>query len=110
MRVLICDEMHASITALLEKEGFEVTYSPGISRAQLMKEVANYEGIIIRSKTPLDRPLLEKATRLKFVARAGAGLDLLDVDYLKEIGMQLLSMPWEGFWPFLIDLLSLTKK
>jgi D-3-phosphoglycerate dehydrogenase / 2-oxoglutarate reductase len=89
MRVLICDEMHASITALLEKEGFEVTYSPAISRAQLLKEVANYEGIIIRSKTPLDRPLLEKATRLKFVARAGAGLDLLDVDYLHEKKVKL---------------------
>ncbi|MFM7628538.1 MAG: NAD(P)-dependent oxidoreductase [Algoriphagus sp.] len=89
MKVLICDEMHASITTLLEKEGFEVTYSPAISRAQLLKEVANYEGIVIRSKTPLDRPLLEKATRLKFVARAGAGLDQLDIDYLHEKKVKL---------------------
>lgn len=81
--------MHLSILGLLEKEGFQVTYSPDITRAQLLDQIGNYEGLIIRSKTPMDRELLEKATRLQFIGRAGAGLDQLDLDYLKERGVQL---------------------
>jgi len=89
MNVLLIDEMHLSILGLLEKEGFQVTYSPDITRAQLLEQIENYEGLIIRSKTPMDRELLEKATRLQFIGRAGAGLDQLDLAYLKERGVQL---------------------
>ena len=81
--------MHLSILGLLEKEGFQVTYSPDITRAQILDQIGNYEGLIIRSKTPMDRELLEKATRLQFIGRAGAGLDQLDLDYLKGRGVQL---------------------
>lgn len=89
MNVLLIDEMHLSILGLLEKEGFQVTYSPDITRPQLLEQIGNYEGLIIRSKTPMDRELLEKATRLQFIGRAGAGLDQLDLAYLKERGVQL---------------------
>lgn len=81
--------MHLSILGLLEKEGFQVTYSPDITRAQILDQIGNYDGLIIRSKTPMDRELLEKATRLQFIGRAGAGLDQLDLTYLKERGVQL---------------------
>ena len=89
MNVLIIDEMHLSILGLLEKEGIQVTYAPEITRAQLLEKIGDYEGLIIRSKTPMDRELLEKATRLQFIGRAGAGLDQLDLDYLKARGVQL---------------------
>ena len=89
MKVLIVDQMHESILGLLEKYGFEVTYSPKITREELFEQIGSYEGILIRSKTPLDRELLERATRLQFIGRAGAGLDQLDLDYLKERGVAL---------------------
>jgi D-3-phosphoglycerate dehydrogenase len=89
MKVLIIDEMHLSILDLLEKEGFWVTYAPKITRAEILDQVSEYEGLIIRSKTPMDRELLEKATRLKFIGRAGAGLDQIDLDYLSDRGVKL---------------------
>jgi D-3-phosphoglycerate dehydrogenase len=89
MKVLIVDQMHESILGLLEKYGFEVTYLPKITREELFEQIGSYEGILIRSKTPLDRELLERATRLQFIGRAGAGLDQLDLDYLKERGVAL---------------------
>lgn len=89
MKILIIDEMHLSILDMLEKEGFQVTYSPKITRAEIIDQVGAYEGLIIRSKTPMDRELLEKATRLKFIGRAGAGLDQIDLDYLNDRGVKL---------------------
>ena len=89
MKVLIVDQMHESILGLLGKYGFEVTYAPKITREEIFEQIASFEGIIIRSKTPLDRTLLEQATRLQFIARAGAGLDQLDLDYLEERGVAL---------------------
>ncbi|MCR9013922.1 NAD(P)-dependent oxidoreductase [Aquiflexum gelatinilyticum] len=84
MKVLIIDEMHLSIIPLLEKEGYLVDYKPVIKREEIMEIVHEYEGLIIRSKTPMDRPLLEKAVKLQFIGRAGAGLDKIDLEYLKE--------------------------
>lgn len=89
MKILIIDEMHLSILDMLEREGFQVTYSPKITRAEIIDQVSEYEGLIIRSKTPMDRELLEKATRLKFIGRAGAGLDQIDLDYLADRGVKL---------------------
>jgi len=51
--------------------------------------VGDVEGLLIRSKTPMDRELLDKATQLKFIGRAGAGLDKIDLDYLEEKGIKL---------------------
>jgi D-3-phosphoglycerate dehydrogenase len=89
MKILLVDEMHESILGLLQKAGFHTDYAPKITRAELFEQIGAYEGIIIRSKTPLDRELLERASRLKFIGRAGAGLDQLDLDYLQERGVKL---------------------
>jgi D-3-phosphoglycerate dehydrogenase len=88
-KVLIIDEMHLSIIPLLEKEGFQVNYRPEITRAEIVEIIPNYDGMVIRSKTPIDRELLEKAERLRFIARAGAGLDKIDLDYLAQNDIQL---------------------
>ena len=89
MKILIIDEMHESILPMLEKEGHEVVYSPAIKRDEIIACVAGFDGLIIRSKTPMDRELLEKATKLKFIGRAGAGLDKIDLEYMAERGIRL---------------------
>lgn len=89
MKILIIDEMHLSIISMLEKDGHQVTYSPKITRSEILVQVATYDGLIIRSKTPMDRELLEKAINLKFIGRAGAGLDQIDLDYLVERRVKL---------------------
>jgi D-3-phosphoglycerate dehydrogenase len=89
MKILIIDEMHLSIIGMLEKQGHQVTCLPLITRSEIMDQVADYDGLIIRSKTPMDRELLERAVNLKFIGRAGAGLDQIDLDYLKERNVKL---------------------
>lgn len=89
MKILIIDEMHPSIVPMLRKDLHVVTYSPKITRAEILGQVEEYDGLIIRSKTPMDRELLERATNLKFIGRAGAGLDQIDLDYLVTRGIKL---------------------
>ncbi|TDK41975.1 2-hydroxyacid dehydrogenase [Algoriphagus formosus] len=89
MKILIIDKMHSSIIPLLEKEGHQADYRPDITRSEIMEALPLYEGLVIRSKTPMDRALLEKAHNLKFIARAGAGLDQIDLEYLAENEIQL---------------------
>lgn len=89
MKILIIDEMHPSIVPMLKKDMHVVTYSPKITRAEILGQVEEYDGLIIRSKTPMDRELLERATNLKFIGRAGAGLDQIDLDYLVKRGIKL---------------------
>lgn len=92
-KILIIDKMHESLVPGLEGVGYEVVYKPSISRQELLKEVAGYIGLIVRSKTPIDEEVIEAATNLRFVARAGAGLDLLDVDLLGKKGIHKLNAP-----------------
>ncbi len=89
MKILIIDKMHSSIIPLLEKEGYQADYRPNITRSEILQALPLYEGLVIRSKTPMDRDLLEKAHNLKFIARAGAGLDQIDLEYLAENEIQL---------------------
>ncbi|MCU0326359.1 MAG: 2-hydroxyacid dehydrogenase [Spirosomaceae bacterium] len=80
MRVLIADEMHLSLLPMLQNKGFLFDYQPLITRKEILDVINNYEGLIIRSKTKVDVEFLDAASNLKFIARAGAGLDLIDIE------------------------------
>ncbi len=87
MKVLIVDEMHPSIVQMPEELGLEVDYFPNIGLEQVKELVANYEGLIIRSKFLIDQAFLERATQLKFIGRAGAGLDLIDLKACEKLNI-----------------------
>jgi D-3-phosphoglycerate dehydrogenase len=89
MKILIIDEMHLSIIPLMENAGYIVDYRPEIDRPEIENIIKEYVGLIIRSKTPMDKPLLGKAVNLRFIARAGAGLDKIDLKYLEERDIKL---------------------
>jgi len=80
MKILIADEMHPSINEMIEMEGWEYNYVPDASREDILAMIKDYDGLMIRSKTFVDKDLLDCAHRLKFIARAGAGLDLIDLE------------------------------
>lgn len=85
--------MHESIIPLFTEAGFTPEYRPDIDREETLRIVSAYEGIVIRSKLKVDRELIDAATNLKFVARAGAGLDQIDYTYLSEKGISLVNAP-----------------
>ena len=93
MKILIVDKMHESIVPMLEDIGVSHDYRPEIKREEILNIIHNYEGIIIRSKTEVNRELIDKAVNLQYVARAGAGIDKLDEVYLGEKGIQIFNAP-----------------
>ncbi|GAB4014682.1 2-hydroxyacid dehydrogenase [Spirosoma koreense] len=82
--ILIADEMHPSLFAMLDEAGFTYSYQPKITRSELIEQFAPFEGLIIRSKTTVDEEMLSHAPRLRFIARAGAGLDLIDLEAVER--------------------------
>ena len=90
-KILICD--HVEVDQLALGPGIEVDYRPDITRDELLKVAGDYEAFMVRSRTKIDRPVLEKATRLRLVARPGTGLDNVDVDYAKSRGVTVVNSP-----------------
>ncbi|MTI30670.1 phosphoglycerate dehydrogenase [Cytophagales bacterium RKSG123] len=85
--------MHSSIVPLLEEVGLEVSYQPKIKRSELIAQIEDYDGLIVRSKTNIDKEVLAQAGKLKFIGRAGAGVDKIDLQEVKRLGVQLINAP-----------------
>ncbi|MFY0592753.1 NAD(P)-dependent oxidoreductase [Roseivirga sp.] len=92
-KCLIVDEMHKSICELLLEIGIEPVYKPKLDRNGILDEIGEYHGILIRSKTTVDKELVDKAVKLEFIGRAGAGLDKIDVAYVESKGIEILNAP-----------------
>jgi len=82
--------MHDSLFAMLEEIGWEADYFPSITRDEIKEKHHGYDGLIVRSKTTIDRDLLGENPTVKFIGRAGAGIDNLDQDYLIEKKIAIL--------------------
>lgn len=91
MKVLVCDTVDVEQLGL--KEGFDVDYRAGISHAKLLEIVGNYDAVVIRSRTSIDKEVLEKATRLRLVGRPGTGLDNVDLAFAKAKGVTVVNSP-----------------
>lgn len=93
MKVLHLDTNHPLLLEQLGAMGFENHEEYHAPREEVVKDIARYDGIIIRSRFALDRQFLEKATRLKFIGRVGAGLENIDTDYAALRGIYLAAAP-----------------
>lgn len=85
--------MHESLLPMLIHAGFEPVYLPEIKRDEMILLIPEVIGLIIRSKTNIDSAILTNAGKLKFIARAGAGMDLIDVSLARKKGIFLINAP-----------------
>jgi D-3-phosphoglycerate dehydrogenase / 2-oxoglutarate reductase len=91
MKILIIDEVHPSLLNMLGNEDWSFSYQPDYKRSDVLAAIGLYDGLVVRSKTPIDADLIAQAKRLKFIARAGAGLDLIDIEAVRERNIQLFA-------------------
>jgi D-3-phosphoglycerate dehydrogenase / 2-oxoglutarate reductase len=90
--ILIAEELSPAGIAQLEY-GFEIRYADGSDRAQLLPALADADAVIIRSATTIDAEALEHAPKLRVVARAGVGLDNVDVEAATRAGVMVVNAP-----------------
>lgn len=90
-KILIVDDLHENIFPLLAEMNFGVNYQPNIKRPEILEIIKDYEGLIIRSKTKVDLDFLNHCDKLEFIARAGAGLDLIDLQEVERKNIKVFA-------------------
>ncbi|MEI6044571.1 MAG: phosphoglycerate dehydrogenase [Chloroflexota bacterium] len=97
-KVLVSDPLAKEGIARLKAEaqngaGLEVEVKTGLSKEELLRIIPEYDGLIVRSETKVTAEVIQAATRLKVVARAGVGVDNIDVPAATERGVIVVNTP-----------------
>lgn len=93
MKVLFIDTTHEILPQKLEEMGFQCDYFSDYKYKDYLNCIADYDGVVIRSKIKMDKPILEQAKKLKFIGRVGAGMENIDVEFAKSLGIACLNSP-----------------
>jgi D-3-phosphoglycerate dehydrogenase len=93
MKVLHVDENHPVLVTGLERLGYENIMAYKTPLDTLWTELPQYDGMIIRSRFPIDKNFIDQASGLKFIGRVGAGMENIDISYAKQKGIALFAAP-----------------
>ncbi|MBN1683444.1 hydroxyacid dehydrogenase [Candidatus Bathyarchaeota archaeon] len=90
-KILICDSIDELGVEILRKSEYHVDVEPNITSTDLLKKVAGYEALIVRSRTKITKEILHAGKKLVVVARSGVGLDNIDVEEAKKLNIQVVN-------------------
>jgi len=90
-KILIADDIHPIFIEQVEAAGYQCDYQPAIKLDVALQIIADYAGLVVRSKFNVDRNLMDAGKNLRFVCRAGAGMDNVDEAYAAQKGIKLIN-------------------
>jgi len=93
MKVLLVDSVHPILEQKFTQAGFTVEAFESKDIEQFIKILPSYDGLVIRSKFKLTKEILQNTQNLKFIARAGAGLENIDLEYAESKGIKCYNSP-----------------
>ena len=93
MKVLHVDTNHPILISELEQMGMQCDEDYKSPKTEIEKKIGAYDGLVIRSRFSIDQSFLDAATKLKFIARVGAGLENIDLDYASKKNIQTFAAP-----------------
>ena len=93
MKLLVCDPTAPQAIAAMREVGIEVDVRDDVTPEDLETIIADYGAMVVRSRTKVREPLIDKATNLKLVIRGGVGLDNIDVAYAESKGVEVRNTP-----------------
>jgi D-3-phosphoglycerate dehydrogenase len=96
MKVLISDAMSNVAVGVLKEAGIDVDVNTGLDPEGLKAIIGDYEGLLVRSATKVTPEILEAATKLKAIARAGTGVDNIHVPTATEKGVVVMNTPGQN--------------
>jgi len=91
--ILIVDDIHPIFIEQAEAMGYTCNYQPTIKADEAFAILNNYDGLVIRSKFQVDKTVIDLAPSLRFICRAGAGMDNIDEDYATKQHITLINAP-----------------
>lgn len=92
-KILIIDDIHPLLRKKLQKIGFDCEVDLDSSEDEFLNKIGNYFGLICRSRFSIKKAVIKKGKKLKFIARAGVGLEHIDVKYAEKKGIKVFSSP-----------------
>jgi D-3-phosphoglycerate dehydrogenase len=92
-KILITAPAHPLLMERLRLHGYEVAYEPGINYESLEQSIADVEGLVVTTRIRIDKPMINRAEKLKWIGRLGSGMELIDADYAQQKGIECISTP-----------------
>lgn len=92
-KILISDPIDKNCISLLKNFGYEVNHKPGMTAEQILEEIAEYHGLIVRSETKVTSHLISKMKQMEIIGRAGTGVDNIDVEAATRRGIIVMNTP-----------------
>jgi D-3-phosphoglycerate dehydrogenase / 2-oxoglutarate reductase len=92
-KILITDKVHPLLIDGLKDIGYEITYDTTVDMSILPSIIHQYEGMVINSKIRMYKETIDLAPNLKFIARLGSGMEIIDVNYAKSKGIVPINSP-----------------
>lgn len=97
IKILISDRIFDEGIKILEAKGYQVTCAWDMPKTDLSKIIGSYDAMIVRSATKVEGDLLDNAKKLRVIGRAGEGLDNVDYEKAKVLGISLVNTPHVSF-------------
>lgn len=92
-KIAFLDIVHPILKEKLTHFGFDCIDLTNVDKTEIETTIRDYQGIVIRSRFPMDKDFLSKAIQLEFIARSGAGMENIDINYCENNNIQLFNAP-----------------
>ena len=95
-KVLVSDKLSEKAVQVFRDRGLEVDFNPGLGKDKegLLRIIADYDGLAIRSATKVTEKIIKQAVKLKVIGRAGIGVDNVDIPAASKEGIIVMNTPF----------------